>query len=116
MAALDTVASYISRARVLLQDAVVPYRYPDADLLDALNSAFDDARRLRPDMFLPTFGTLPFFTANDGTSVPVDNMFRMGFLYYMCAQAQIRDEENTQDSRAAEFMGLWHEHLTGVKA
>jgi hypothetical protein len=116
MAALDTVANYISRARVLLQDAVVPFRYPDADLLDALNSAFLDARRLRPDLFLPAFTTLPFFVANDSTSVPVDNMFRMAFVYYMCAQAQIRDEENTQDPRAAEFMGLWHEHLTGVKA
>ncbi len=40
----------------------------------------------------------------------------MAFLYYVCAQAQIRDEENTQDSRAAEFMGLWRSIMTSTSA
>lgn len=113
---LDTVTNYISRARVLLQDGTAPFRYADSELIDGLNSAFTDARRLRPDMFLPSFATLSYFTANDTTAVPVDAMYRMAFLYYICAQAQLRDEENTSDARASEFMGIWHEQLTGVKA
>ena len=51
MAALDTVADYVNYARVLLQDQVnSPYRYPDADLLMALNMAFPEAKKLRPEM------------------------------------------------------------------
>lgn len=111
MAALDTVSNYISRARVLLQDGTSPYRYADSELIDALNSAILDTRRLRPDLFLPAFSTAQFFTANDSTAVTIDPMYRMAVLYYVCGQAQIRDEENTQDPRAAEFIGLWRSIL-----
>lgn len=107
MAALDTVSNYISRARVLLQDGTAPFRYADSELIDALNSCMMDTRRLRPDLFLPAFNTLPFFVANDTTAVAIDPMYRMAVLYYVCGQAQIRDEENTQDPRAAEFISLW---------
>lgn len=123
LAALDTVTDYIRRARVLLQDTggpngTAPFRYSDTELIDALNSAGYDARRLRPDLFVSTAApiAIPYFIANDGTSVNVDPQFRMAFLYYMCAQAQMRDEENTQDARAAEFMTLWQEIMTGTKA
>ena len=46
MAALTTVADYITGARRLLLDETSPYRYSDADLVDALNYAHLDARRI----------------------------------------------------------------------
>ena len=62
MPALDTVAQYLEEARRLLQDEVAPFRYPDDDIVDALNIGLMEARRLRADLFLPLFdvrGQLP---------------------------------------------------------
>ena len=47
-----TVAGYLSIARLSLQDAVAPYRYPDTTLLNALNIGLSEMGRIRPDMFL----------------------------------------------------------------
>jgi hypothetical protein len=113
MAALDTVADYVAYARVLLQDQVnSPYRYPDADLLMALNAAFPEAKKLRPDLFLSK--TIPFFTAVDTTVVPWDPMYRLPLIYFMCGQAQLRDDEATQDQRAAAFLGMFAQKLAAL--
>ena len=72
MPALDTVAKVTAYARVLLQDTLEPYRYPDADLLAALNTGLMDARRL---------------------------------------QAQLRDEEDVTDARAASFLAKFAEMM-----
>ena len=111
MAALDTVADYINYARVLLQDQVnSPYRYPDADLLMGLNMAFPEAKKLRPDLFLTN--SLPTFAAVDTTPVPWDPMYRLPIIYFICGQAQVRDDEGLQDQRAAAFLGLFATKLS----
>ena len=114
--ALDVVQDYITAARVLLLDqAVGQYRYPDTDLVSALNYAFLDGRRLRPDLFKAFFnGTaLPTYTtpASLAVAVPIDPMYRMAFVYYMVGQAQLRDDENNQDSRAGMFMNKFTQIL-----
>jgi hypothetical protein len=116
--ALDTVQDYVDRARVLLLDAVAPYRYSDADLVEALNIGVLEARRLRPDLFKSYFRTtLPDFnTSAMSTSVDIDPMFRSAFVYYICGQAQLRDDENVQDSRAAMFLNKFISQLLTVAA
>lgn len=105
--ALDIVQDYITRARVLLLDQVGPqYRYPDDDLLQALNIAVMECRRLRPDVFQTYFNatpTLPSFTTMDD-AVPIDPMYRMAFVYYIVGHAQLRDDENEEDARAGMFL------------
>jgi hypothetical protein len=104
--ALDTVSDYVNRARVLLLDEVVPFRYPDNDLVNSLSEAFLEIRRLRPDIVLPYFrADLPDFrVTNMDEEVPMDPQYRVALVYYICGQAQLRDEENTQDSRASAFL------------
>jgi hypothetical protein len=111
MAALDTVAQYVSLARTLLQDTKdSPYRYSDTDLVLGLNLALMEAKKLRPDLFITL--TLPFFTANDSTLVVWDAMYRVPLVYYMSAHVQLRDDEEVQDQRAAAFLGLFKAQLT----
>jgi hypothetical protein len=111
--ALETVTNYVALARTLLQDTVnSPYRYSDSDLLVALSVAMQEAKKLRPDLFLNT--TLQTFTANDTTVVVMDEMYRMPLVYYMCGMAQLRDDENVQDQRAAAFFGLFSAKLLSV--
>ena len=114
--ALDIVQDYVDRARVLLQDQVAPYRYPDLDLVAALSIAVMDARRLRPDVFQTYFNsTLPSFSTGAMTAaVPIDPMYRMAFVYYVCGHAQLRDDENVQDSRARAFMAQFNSSLMGL--
>lgn len=110
MAALDTVADYVSYARVLLQDEVdSPYRYPTANLVLGLNLSLPEAKLLRPDLFITN--TLPSFTSADTTAVACDPMYRIALVYYMCGQAQLRDDEEVQDQRAAAFLNMFTSKL-----
>lgn len=106
MAALNTVADYIADARVLLQDQAAPYRYEDTELVENLNLGMLEIRRLRSDVLFAYLNTtIPTFSAySPATAVPIDVQYRMALLYYICGQAQLRDEETTQDARATAFL------------
>src|SRR5690349_10433924 len=111
--ALDTVADYVTEARTLLQDTVETYRYSDASLVSALNIGILTARRLRPDLFLS--GTIPSFTEADiasSTAFDMDVQYRVPFVYFIVGHAQLRDEEDVQDQRAAAFIGKFTTQLT----
>lgn len=110
---LDTVQDYVREARTLLQDTVPAYRYPDADLVSALNLGMLTAWRLRPDLFIG-LSTPPYFSANDNTAVTMDVGYRMPFVYFIVGHAQLRDEEDTQDQRAAAFLGKFTQQLMGL--
>lgn len=116
MAQLDTVAEYLTRARVLLQDQIVPYRYSDDELVEALNLAILEARRIRPDLFLSLDALPEYSSGATSTLVTIDQMYRSAFLYYMVGHAQLRDEEDTSDSRAAVFMNKFIAQLSTVQA
>jgi hypothetical protein len=111
--ALETVANYVNEARVLLQDVVPTYRYADAELVMALNLGIMTARRNRPDLFLPSMD-VPYFTVADIASAKtfsMDPQYRVAFLFFMVGFAQLRDEEDTQDTRAAAFIGKFTQQL-----
>jgi hypothetical protein len=114
MAALATVADYVTAARILLQDQTAPYRYADADLVQGLSFAITEARRIRPDMFIGRFDELPFFSANNSTAVDIDPQYRVAFLYYMVGHVQLRDNEETQDQRASAFLSGFESKLKAL--
>ncbi len=111
--ALETVQDYIAFARELLQDEKdTPYRYSNASLLRALSISLTEAKKLRPDLFIGV--TLPTYTANDATAVPMDELYRSALPYYMCYIVQLRDDEETQDQRASAFRSLFAAQLTAL--
>lgn len=110
---LDTVADYVRETRTLLQDQVAPYRYLDTELVSALNLGLLAARKLRPDLFLGVT-SVPSYSAVDGTVVVMDQQYRLPFVYFMTGHAQLRDEEDTQDSRAAAFLGKFTASLISI--
>jgi len=116
VAALDTVAKYVTAARVLLQDKVAPYRYSDDELCLALSLAMIEARRLRADLFIGRSDAVPSYTANDTTAVVFDQQYRTAILYYMVGHAQLRDEEDTQDARASVFLNKFAAQLLTIQA
>ena len=111
--ALETVSKYVDYARELLQDTKdTPYRYSDTSLVRALALSLPEAKKLRPDLFLNV--TIPALSANDTTPVPMDEMYRTSLVYYMCGIAQLRDDEEVQDQRAAAFLSMFQAKLTTV--
>src|SRR6185503_15576455 len=110
--ALETVADYVAEARVLLQDAVAPYRYSDLELVGALNVTLLETRRLRADLFLGQT-TFPFFTAVDTTAVEIEGPFRLAVSYGLAAHAITRDQEDIQDARASVLMRTFTKILIG---
>lgn len=113
---LDTVTDYISDSRTLLQDVIQPYRYDDPSLLVAFNIALLEGRRLRPDLFVYTYGAhVPTFSVVDTTEVEIEEQFRQAFVYGTCAHALARDQEDVQDARSTAFMGVFTTVLTGFK-
>jgi len=49
-------------------------------------------------------------------SVPIDQMYRLSFVYYICGMAQLRDDENVQDSRAAVFLNKFVSQMLTIQA
>ena len=116
MATLSTVADYVAAARILLQDKVIPYRYPDADLVLALNLAMLDARRIRADLFVGRSDDVPAYSESDtAEAVTFDQQYRGAVLYYIVGHAQLRDEEDTQDQRAAGFLAKFTAQMLSVQ-
>jgi hypothetical protein len=115
--ALETIDDYISDGRVLLQDAIAPYRYTDAQLVVAMNVTLLEGRRVRPDLFVYNRNCGPTgvqsFQAKDGTKLVMEEQFRLAFLHGMVAHALERDQEDIQDARAAAFMGIFNSLLVG---
>lgn len=111
--ALDTVQKCVAYARELLQDEKdTPYRYSDSSLVRALSIAFLEMKKLRPDLFVGI--TTPDFTANDTTAIPINEMYRPALVYYVAYVAQLRDDEEVTDQRAAAFRSLFAAQLTTV--
>ena len=112
---LNSVESYVKDARVLLLDTVAPYRYDDTSLIVALTVAMQEGRRLRADLFIHNgHMRVPQFSAVSGEPVPIEDQFRMAFVFGLCAHALLRDAEDVQDVRANMFMAAFQSMLIGV--
>jgi hypothetical protein len=136
-----TVTDYLGVARLGLQDAVSPYRYPDTTLLIALNIGLGEMGRIRPDIFLdlkyqrplrkgdidegnpPQYTTADVTTNTDGsyilgkgTLVPVPNKYMATLDWFVNGWAQFLDVTDTQDARAQGFMAKFQSHLTTLSA
>lgn len=122
------VADYMAEARVLLLDQVQPYRYDDDGLVTALNSAMYDIAKIRPDILADWRYKRPlslqnglednipelFDPTNSGELVPIPAPYKMATVYYMVANLQLRDVEDSTDQRASIFMGLFKSQMTSV--
>jgi hypothetical protein len=136
-----TVTDYLGVARLGLQDAVSPFRYPDTTLLIALNIGLGEMGRIRPDIFLDLKyqrplrkgdtdeGNPPFYSTADvatnpdgsyilgkGTLVPVPGKYMSTLDWFINGWSQFLDVADTQDARAQGFIAKFQSHLTTLSA
>lgn len=128
--ALSTVKDYVARARELLQDLVAPYRYSDATLMAGLNLAMGEVARVRPDIVVADrynvgtyeadqtvpFDELVFDSVVPSDTVPVPPQHRMALLFFIVGFAQLHDNEDVEDARAAALLNKFVSQLLTVAA
>lgn len=116
--ALDTVQDYLTRARTILQDEVEPYRYSDVDLVEALNMALMEVRRLRPEAVASSLNTaFPEYSAGSlATAVEMDVQLRSALVYYICGHVHLRDSEVEEGSRAASFLNKFIAQMLTIQS
>lgn len=59
---------------------------------------------------VPAGDTVLFSPAQD---IGIDPIFRSAFIFYICGNAQLRDEEETQDTRSAAMLQAFRSMLVG---
>jgi len=112
---VNTIQDYITSARIQMQDTTADPRYPDEQYKLALDLAFDEAYRLRPDLFIRN-EVVSVVSSPLSTPVPVPRGYQSAFLYYMCGHVQLQDNEDTTDSRASVFLNKFVAQLMTTPA
>lgn len=109
-----TAGECVAEARVLLQDTRAPHRYATQELLGYLTSAVTEAYRLRPDLFVGSYSTLPIFSeSNQSAAVPLPVWLFPQAVNYMVGRAELRDDKFTVDGRALALTNAYATALLG---
>lgn len=114
-----TVAYLVKEARQILNDEVpitgAP-RYPDADLISAMNDGIQQIRTKRPDAFLG-FGlrtTIPIYTAPNNMALPFDDIFYAPLLFYVVGRSELTEDTYADDGRAVALTNKFVAQLLRV--
>lgn len=122
-----TMQDYVGDIRIMLQDLIAPYRYPDQEIMDAVETALSEISRIRPDIFLDLKYQQPLRKGDieDGTPsnpiaitdfVPIPNKYSIAVEWYASGWLQLYDVTDTQDQRAQAFLQKFQQHLLSVSA
>ena len=118
-----TVGSLVTEARQLLNDEVpisgAP-RFPDADLVSALNEGMLQVRAKRPDAFL-RFGLrlpLPVYAMpkDKDTAFPIEDQFYSPLLFYVVGRSELTEDTFSDDGRAVTLMSKFTAQLLRVSS
>lgn len=114
--AYRTVGDVIAQVRTLLQDEDASgYRYTDATLIQALNSALLDTRRIRPDIFRKRLDDVPQYSTSDmAAGLYYEPMYVPALVYYVTGLAQLRDAEEATDARATQLLQAFGQKMASV--
>lgn len=104
-----TLQQVIDSARVVLQDSD-KIRYTDVQLLEYANDGIALGFKYRPDFRLGNYTVaLGTYVATD--LVPFPASYRQQLKHYVVARAELRDDEYSQDGRAATLLTVFEKEL-----
>jgi hypothetical protein len=105
------ISEVITLARDPLNDATGD-RYTDAQLLQFCRQGLNEARRLRPDLFVGKFSVnLAALVAAD--ALPIPDEFAQAIADFITGRAELRDDEHVNSGRAVALAKLFSQALTG---
>lgn len=105
---LTTVGDLLDQIRSLLQDTdntSGQYRYSTDSIMLCLNQCMMDLYRMRPDIFLTLKFKIPKLNSGRLDQViGIEEQYISPIVFYAVGLVQARDDEQTQDARAAQFL------------
>lgn len=104
-----TLQNVISSARADLNDSD-GVRYIDSQMLEYANDGIQEGFRFRPDFRLGKY-TNPSVAYGLNDEVPFPAQYQMLLKHYVCARCDLRDDEYSQDGRAAALLGRFEKEL-----
>ena len=106
---MATFQEQITGIREILND-VDAVRWSDTDLMRYGNECVREIRRIRPDLFLGTYGqAIPTYVLAD--TFPLDVEYLKYLDDYMIHRAHMREEEYVDDQRAVAFLATFRAGL-----
>jgi hypothetical protein len=122
--AVKTIDDVLTEARLMVNDAIAPFRNTDATLVAYLNSGLRQLYTLRPDAFIGNFSTgilsanaIPTYDEADlgtSTAFPADDrMFFNPVVAYVAARIELGDDEFTDNSRSTQLFAAAVQQLQG---
>lgn len=105
-----TFQDVINDVRVVLNDAE-GVRYKTPELLSYANDGVQEGFRLRPDFRFGNY-TASAQTYFAGDNVPFPSAYQMLLTHYVCFRAELRDDEYSQDGRAAALLSRFQAEMT----
>jgi hypothetical protein len=112
-----TLGDLLDQIRVLLQDTDLAgnqYRYSTDSIVANINMGLLEMYRIRPDIFLASSFAIPQFNSGDlAAPWPLEPQWTPPIVYYAVGMTQVRDDEGTQDTRAAAFLQKFNMILVG---
>jgi hypothetical protein len=119
-----TLDNLVDEVRLMLKDRRLPYRFTQADILESINSAFGELKRLRPDVFvgccsedgtivLPDFEEADLGLTPDPTPFPIEQFLFMPIVFYAVGKLQLGDDEFAVDNRAMSLLGAFRQQVLG---
>jgi hypothetical protein len=106
-----TADDIIRRARSLLQDNTVPYRYSELDLVDAINDALDRVVFLRSDLFI-TEEFAPTHVTAGASILNIPTLVVYPMTLFVVGYMMLREDEYSEDGRAVALLGAASNLLT----
>ena len=102
-----TINDAVAQVRQIVQDTrATSYRHSTAKIIGYLNNAFNDARRLRPDLFVgsstaSTWDPVPIYTESDlSDTFPLDPQYFTAVVQYAAGWLGLEDDEFANNGRA----------------
>lgn len=114
-----TYLQAINRARRIVQDTdSTSYRYSDDELMDSVNDALLEVRRVRPELFLASgFESEDVVFEDAGnTALPIEDFNFSALVYLTAGYQMLRDDEFSLDSRAVNLLNKGTAQLITVAA
>jgi hypothetical protein len=105
-----TFQDVINDVRVVLNDSQ-GVRYTTPELLSYANDGVQEGFRLRPDFRFGNY-TAAAQTYVAGDTIPFPSAYRMLLKHYVCFRAELRDDEYSQDGRAAALLSRFQAEMT----
>jgi hypothetical protein len=102
-----TINDAVYQVRQIVQDTrSTSYRHPTEKIIGYINNAINDARRLRPDLFIgtgtaSTWDPVPIYSINDiNVPFPMDPQYFTAVVNYAAGWLGLEDDEFANNGRA----------------